>query len=139
MKVIIMKNLFSGAVILLLSLSLSCEKSYDLNRYMIGKWAVTGNNCSEKGMCKNPFKFLGRDYYEKNYGSTVLEFKEGGLLYQPILGEGKFEGEKNSVKLGINLEGKTIWKSSRVVVLDRDRVLIKFGKIWRRYRRIKEQ
>ncbi len=139
MKVIIMKKIFFGAVPLLIVVLLSCEKNYDLNRYMIGKWAVTGNNCSEKGMCKNPYKYLGREYYEKNYDSTVLEFKEGGLLYQPILGEGKFEGEKNSVKLGINLEGKTIWKSSRVVVLDSDRVLIKFGKIWRKYRRIKQQ
>ncbi len=105
---------------------------------MIGKWAVTGSDCNENGSCKNPFKYLGKDYYKKNYGSTVLEFKKGGILYQPILGKGKFTGEKNSLKLGINLEGKTIWKSSQVIVMGKDRVLIKFGKIWRKYRRIKE-
>jgi hypothetical protein len=132
-----MRRIFPGAAIIFISLFLSCEKNYNLNEYMIGKWAVTGNKCKENGSCKDTFKFHGKDYYNKNYGSTVLEFKKGGLLYQPILGEGKFEGAKNSMKLGINLEGRTVWKSSQVIVIGKDRVLLKFGKVWRKYRRIK--
>jgi hypothetical protein len=131
-----MKKLAYVLAVIYLSFFLSCEKNYNLNEYMIGKWAVTGNNCIENGSCKNLFKYLGKDYYEKNYSSTVLEFKSGGILYQPILGEGKFEGDKNSLKLGINIEGKTVWKSSEAIVLGKDTVLIKFGKVWRRYRRI---
>lgn len=132
-----MKRILPGTALFYILLFFSCEKNYNLNEFMIGKWAVTGNNCKENGSCKNTFKYLGKDFYDKNYSSTVLEFKERGILYQPILGEGKFKGEKNSLKLGINLEGKTVWKSSQVVVIEKDSVLIKFGKVWRRYRRIK--
>lgn len=114
----------------------SCGEKVNYDELITGRWAVTGNDCDREGRCRELYKFMGGDFYRHNEKSMVMEFRPGGGMSQPILGEGMYRFKDGSLSIGINAAGEQVWNESEAVFLSRDEIVIRFKKTWRKYKRI---
>lgn len=123
--------------ILVVFASFFCGKKLTVEELIVGRWALTGNDCDSEGRCREIYKFMSKDFYERNGKSAVMEFRSGGTMTQPILGEGSYRFEGGRLSIGINAGGETAWNESHVEFVTRDDMVMRFKKNWRRFRRIR--